>query len=47
MKEIEQIIELQTNTNTERLTFETRYLVQINFTFEIFVQDFKILLNNK
>lgn len=37
MKEIEQIIELQTNTNTERLTFATRYLVQINFTFDLTV----------
>lgn len=35
MKENEQITELQTNTNTKRITFE------------IFVQDFKILLNNK
>lgn len=37
MKEIEQIIELQTNTKSERLTFATRYLVQINFTFDLTV----------
>lgn len=37
MKEIEQIIELQTNTKTERLSFSTRYLVQINFTFDLTV----------
>lgn len=37
MKEINQIIELQTNSKTERLSFATRYLVQINFTFDLTV----------
>ena len=35
MKEIDDIIELKTNTDTERLSFATRYLVQINFTFDL------------
>ncbi len=35
MKEIDDIIELKTNTETERLSFATRYLVQINFTFDL------------
>jgi len=35
MKEIDDIIELKTNTKTERLSFATRYLVQINFTFNL------------
>ena len=37
MQEIKDIIELQTNSQTERLTFATRYLVQINFTFDLTV----------
>lgn len=37
MIEIEDIIELKTNTDTERLSFATRYLVQINFTFDLTV----------
>ena len=37
MKEIDDIIELKTNTETERLSFATRYLVQINFTFDLIV----------
>jgi len=37
MIEIHDIIELKTNTKTERLSFATRYLVQINFTFDITV----------
>jgi hypothetical protein len=37
MKEIDDIIELKTNTDTERLSFATRYLVQINFTFDLTV----------
>ena len=38
MKEISDIIELQTNTETERLFFSTKYLVQINFTFALTVK---------
>lgn len=37
MKEIDDIIELKTSTETERLSFATRYLVQINFTFDLTV----------
>ena len=37
MIEIDDIIELKTNTETERLSFATRYLVQINFTFDLTV----------
>ena len=37
MKEIDDIIELKTNTETERLSFATRYLVYINFTFDLTV----------
>jgi len=37
MIEIDDIIELKTNTETERLSFTTRYLVQINFTFDLTV----------
>ena len=37
MKEIDNIIELKTNTETERLSFATRYLVYINFTFDLSV----------
>lgn len=37
MTEIDDIIELKTNTQTERLSFATRYLVQINFTFDLTV----------
>ena len=37
MKEIDDKIELKTNSKTERLSFATRYLVQINFTFELIV----------
>ena len=34
---IDNIIELKTNTKSERLSFATRYLVQINFTFDLTV----------
>jgi hypothetical protein len=34
---IDDIIELRTNSETERLSFATRYLVQINFTFDLTV----------
>ena len=37
MIEIHDIIELKTNTKSERLSFATRYLVQINFTFDLTV----------
>lgn len=37
MIEIDDIIELKTNRDTERLSFKTRYLVQINFTFDLSV----------
>jgi hypothetical protein len=37
MIKIDDIIELKTNTATERLSFTTRYLVQINFTFDLIV----------
>ena len=37
MKEVDDIIELKTNTETERLLFATRYLVYINFTFDLSV----------
>jgi hypothetical protein len=37
MIEINDIIELRTNTETERLEFAVRYLVQINFTFDLIV----------
>lgn len=37
MKEIDNIIKLKTNTETERLAFATRYLVQINFIFDLTV----------
>jgi hypothetical protein len=37
MLKIDSIIELKTNTKTERLSFATRYLVQINFTFDLTV----------
>jgi len=37
MIELDNIIELRTNTKTERLSFATRYLVQINFTFDLTV----------
>lgn len=37
MIKIEDIIELITNRETERLSFATRYLVQINFTFDLTV----------
>jgi hypothetical protein len=35
MIEINDIIELRTNNDTERLAFAVRYLVQINFTFDL------------
>lgn len=35
MIEIHDIIELKTNTKSERLSFAARYLVQINFTFDL------------
>ena len=34
---INDVIELKTNRETERLSFATRYLVQINFTFDLTV----------
>ncbi len=37
MIKIDNIIELNTNTETEQLSFATRYLVQINFTFDLTV----------
>jgi hypothetical protein len=37
MIEIKDIIELKTNSKTERLSFATRYLVQINYTFDLTV----------
>jgi hypothetical protein len=37
MTEIDDIIELKTYTKTEKLSFKTRYLVQINFTFDLAV----------
>lgn len=37
MIEIDNIIELKTNTVTERLSFATRYLVYVNFTFDLTV----------
>jgi hypothetical protein len=37
MKKINEIIELKTNSDTERLSFATRYLVQISFTFDLSV----------
>ena len=37
MKEIDDIIELKSNAETERLSFTTRNLVQINFTFDLTV----------
>lgn len=37
MIEINDKIELKTNRETERLSFATRYLVQINFTFDLTV----------
>lgn len=37
MIEIDDIVELRTNTKSERLSFATRYLVQINFTFDLTV----------
>lgn len=37
MIKIDDIIELKTNSKTEQLSFATRYLVQINFTFDLTV----------
>ena len=37
MLEIDNTIELKTNTETERLLFAVRYLVQLNFTFDLTV----------
>jgi|SRR5690606_5389233 len=37
MKEIDDIIELKTNNVIEKLSFATRYLVHINFTFDLTV----------
>ncbi|MEO8234765.1 MAG: hypothetical protein ABI549_05070 [Flavobacterium sp.] len=37
MKEIQNIIELRTNSENKILWFKTKYLVQINFTFNIIV----------
>jgi hypothetical protein len=41
MIEIDDIIELQTNSDTEKLSFATRYLVYENFTFDLTVQSDK------
>jgi hypothetical protein len=35
MIKIDDIIELKTNRETERLSFATRYVVEINFTFDL------------
>lgn len=35
MKEIANVIELQTNDSTKSLLFATRYLMQTNFTFDL------------
>lgn len=37
MIEIEDIIELKTNSKSERLSFATKYLVRMNFTFDLTV----------
>lgn len=37
MIKINEIIELKTNSDTKRLSLATRYLVQINFTFDLSV----------
>jgi len=37
MTEINDIIELATNSRTEKLSFATKYLVKINFTFDVSV----------
>ena len=37
MKEIDEIVKLKTNTDEEQLFFATRYLVEINFTFDLTV----------
>jgi len=37
MLEIDNTIELKTNTEKERLSFAVRYLVQLNFTFDLTV----------
>ena len=37
MIEIDDIIKLKTNSDSERLLFATRYLFQINFTFDLTV----------
>lgn len=37
MIKIDDVIELKTNRTTERLSFATRYLVQVNFTFDLTV----------
>jgi len=37
MIEVDDIIELKTNTTSERLCFTTRYLVYVNFTFDLSV----------
>jgi hypothetical protein len=37
MQEIDKIIELRTNSQTVQLSFLTRYLVQLNFTFSLTV----------
>lgn len=37
MKVIKDIVELKTNDSTKKLSFATRYLVQINFTFNLTV----------
>lgn len=37
MKEIKDIVELKTNDTTKKLSFATRYLVQVHFTFDLTV----------
>ena len=37
MQKIKDVIDLETNSPTEKLSFVTRYLVQINFTFDLAV----------
>ena len=41
MQEIKNIVELKTYDTTKRLSFATRYLVQVHFTFDLTVQSDK------
>ena len=38
MIELDNIIKLKTNTDTEKLSFVTKYLVYVNFTFDLTVE---------